>query len=361
LRLREDTLPLILKSKPLTEFLKLTATDDPAARSAELKTMAVALVDRLSQPKEKGPYLLCVLPPGVRREAVELYDSIQAFARQPGQQVDPSLLDFLARARRPVRQDTLGMIINLYIYPDGDHAEAWDQVMALGHQGVRIKVIIAPSFDNTPDTDPAYVAAIDRAHQNGIEVIGQVSCPGGQAGIAVAERQITLWHQLYPNRLDGLFFVNQDTALTLIDPYAALYRYARDLEGQWQIVACPGSPCDEAFLTRTGANILCPSSNFGGPYTKGWEAKYDPERFAAIVYDVTDETLVPGFLMTAVEKHFGWVYVGSTNSAQVMPAFLGAEFRWIQHMNNLIMNRTDPVPARRNNPAPPGKSKAPRK
>ena len=66
-----------------------------------------------------------------------------------------------------------------------------------------------------------------------------------------------------------------------------------------------------------------------------------------LINDVTDETLVPGFLMTAVEKHFGWVYVGSKDAFRVMPPYLGLELRWIQDMNHLILNGNTPAPARR--------------
>ena len=281
MRLRDDTRPLVLASKPLAEFMRLKPADDPVAKAAEMKPQALALVDRLSRPKQRGAYLLCVLPPGIRTEAVDLYKDIQAYARSPGAQPDASLLDYITRARRPMKQDTLGMIIPMYIYPDRNNPGPWNQVMALGNLGVRIKVIINPNFDNAQDADPQYVAVIERAHRSGVEVLGRVSCQGGEGGVAAAQRQVMIWHQLYPGRLDGLFFADQSTDIALVKPYAALYRYARGLENHWQIVACPGSPCDEAFLTETRADILCPSSNVGGPYTQGWERKYDPERWLA--------------------------------------------------------------------------------
>jgi hypothetical protein len=73
---------------------------------------------------------------------------------------------------------------------------------------------------------------------------------------------------------------------------------------------------------------------------------------------VTDETLVPGYLMTAVEKHFGWVYVGSKDAFRILPPYLGMEFRWIQDMNSRILNGNDPVPTRRATPKAKAKSKA---
>ena len=352
LRLRDDTRPLVLESKPLTAFMDAKQSNDPAAKAAEMKPQALALVDRLSQPNKRGPYLLCVLPPGVRGEAVDLYKDIQAYARTPSFQPDAGLLDYITRARRPIPQDTLGMIIPMFIYPDRENPGPWNQVLALGNKGVRIKVVIAPNMDNIQEADPAYIAVIDAAHRNGIEVLGRVGCPGGLNGVAAAQGTVMKWHTFYPNRLDGLFFAEQSTEVDLVKPYATLYRTARGLERRWQIVACPGSPCAEAFLTETGADILCPSTNPGGPYTKGWEAKYDPERFAAIVFDVTDETLVPGFLMTAVEKHFGWICVEGKDAYISKPPYLGMEFRWIQDMNQLILNGNAPAPARRGNPAP---------
>ena len=356
LRLRDDTRPLVLESKPLTAFMDAKQSNDPAAKAAEMKPQALALVDRLSQPSKRGPYLLCVLPPGVRGDAVDLYKDIQAYAKTPSFQPDTGLLDYITRARRPIPQDTLGMIIPMFIYPDRENPGPWNQVLELGNKGVRIKVVIAPSFDNVQQADPAYIAVIDAAHRSGIEVLGRVGCSGGLNGVAAAQGTVMKWHQLYPNRLNGLFFADQSTDVALVEPYAALYRNARGLERRWQIVASPGSPCAEAFLTVTGADILCTSTNPGGPYTKGWEGKYDPERFAAIVFDVTDETLVPGFLMTAVEKHFGWICVEGKDANIAKPPYLGMEFRWIQNMNNLILNK----PASANAPGVP-KKKAARK
>jgi Spherulation-specific family 4 len=357
LRFRDDTRPLVLESKPLTAFMNAKQSSDPAAKAAEMKPQTLALVDRLSQPNKRGPYLLCVLPPGIRTEAVDLYKNVQSYARALDSQPDASLLDYITRARRPIPQDTLGMIIPMFIYPDRDNPGPWNQVLEMGNQGVRIKVVLSPNMDNIMEADPAYIAVIDSAHRSGIEVLGRVGCPGGLNGVAAAQATVMKWHQFYANRLDGLFFVEQSTDIALIKPYATLYRYARGLERRWQIVACPGSPCAEAFLTETGADILCPSTNPGGPFTKGWEGKYDPERFAAIVYDVTDETLVPGFLMTAVEKHFGWICVEGKDAYISKPPYLGMQLRWIQNMNNLILNRTAPV----NAPGVPAKKKAARK
>jgi hypothetical protein len=225
-------------------------------------------------------------------------------------------------------------------------------VLALGGQGVRIKVVIATTIDQAAEADPNYVAVIDLAHQRGIEVLGGVGCSGGQEGLKLAEERVRKWHELYPNRLDGLFFPEQDTAVALVRPYAALYRYARSLEPRWQIVACPGTPCDEAFLRDTGADILCPSTSPDGPHTQGWEPKYDPERFAAIVPDVTDPALVDGFLMKAVEKHFGWVCVEGKDGNVSKPPYLAEEFRWIGVMNHRILNGNAPVPAGRTKTAP---------
>jgi hypothetical protein len=184
-------------------------------------------------------------------------------------------------------------------------------------------------------------------------VLGRVSC----SSLTTAQNQVDVWNNNYQGLIDGLFFGDQATDIALVKPYAALYRYARGLQNHWQIVACPGGTCDKAFLTETGADILCPSINATGPQISGWEGEYGPEHFAALINGVTDETLVPGFLMTAVEKHFGWVFVGGPDPYRVMPPYLGMELRWIQDMNALILNGNAPVPVRRAIPKAPAKSK----
>jgi len=101
---------------------------------------------------------LCALPVGIRSEAVELYNGIQAFARSPGYLPDASLLDYITRARRPITQDTLGMIIPMYLYPIDANAGQWNQVLALGNQGVRIKVVINPNLENIQEGDVSVVS-----------------------------------------------------------------------------------------------------------------------------------------------------------------------------------------------------------
>ena len=88
----------------------------------------------------------------------QLYNGIQAFARSPGYLPDASLLDYITRARRPITQDTLGMIIPMYLYPIDANAGQWNQVLALGNQGVRIKVVINPNLENIQEGDVSVVS-----------------------------------------------------------------------------------------------------------------------------------------------------------------------------------------------------------
>ena len=70
------------------------------------------------------------------------------------------------------------------------------------------------------------------------------------------KKDMQRWHDLYP--LDGLFvdeLANQSAA-TLLDYYAELLRYARELDPAYRLVGNSGANTDELYLKRPTSDVI---------------------------------------------------------------------------------------------------------
>jgi hypothetical protein len=355
LALRFSRPALVGKNKALIALVnKALASPSPAldtAFRAQVKQVddALSKAPEPRQPKT-GPRLLCVLPPGLREASVALYDDLQTYARANGDTLDPALLDFVLRARRPT--DTLGMMIPVYwrnieqLNPQEAAVveEQWRAIMAVADLGVRVNVINRLQSPAAARSE-LYVQAIGQAAQRKIGAYAYVNTDGGGKALDDANAEVRHWHQLYPGLFRGLFVDNLPNGGNGdLKYFQDLYSEALSLNKDWQMIGGSDRLGDEAYLTLTPTGILCVDSTITEPKPQGWQAKYDPSRFAAVIRRSGDATPVRDVIARAAAAHYGWIYV--TESAVVareeyktLPDYLLREASAIAELNAAIRGR----------------------
>ena len=251
----------------------------------------------------------------------------------------------LIRGRSPA--DMLGMIIPAYFNLATDEGwQKWETLVAYGDSGVRIKVVLAePEFQ---ERHLHYVNAIKLAHQHKVAVLGGLSLTRGQKAIEKVKKELSLWHQGYGvlpdgDSLDGFYFVDQPTDKNKddVDYVATVFAHARSLRANYQIVSCPGGLCDEDYLTKARADVLCISVGPGEPKPADWMAAHEPWHFAAINYGLQTEDAMKDRVTHMVANHISWVYVADTQGVpnqlfQFIPAFMESEVAFITNLNVTI-------------------------
>jgi hypothetical protein len=349
LRFRTDeTRRLVLSSKSLVEFMKLTQLDDLTAKVVEMKAAVLALVDRYSSQKGRGPYLLCVLPPGLRGEADNLYKDVQAYARRSADPPDAVFVDFLTRARRSLPGDTLGVIVPTYD-PNrfrigtavGD--ANWDRLIAVGNPDVPITAVVNIVINrelllkqgiNVVAREDAVFATINRAKAASITTLACLDCRPGVKSDASLTDEIDSWFQLYGN-LDGYFVYGAN-----INNFKNIYNYIRNKYGASPMIVYSATqfPAEDQIKAALADNrfVLCieqEATSVDQFQPPSWVVKYNPSRFAG-VFGGTQTELAKSVELAAA-KHLGSVYL--TDNGQQVPAYLPDELTLIQQLNVRIM------------------------
>ena len=367
LRFRNDeTRRLLLSSKVLDGFMKLTQVDDLAAKAVEMKAAVLALVERLS-PKGRGPYLLCVLPPPVRNEAENLYKDVQAYAKRSADPPDEVFVDFLARARRP-QGDTLGVLMPTY---DPNHFrigtaagdDNWDRLIAAGNRGVPITAVVNIVINrelllkqgiNVVEREDPVFATINRAKAARVTTLACLDCrrEANKSDASLFD-EIDSWFSLYGN-LDGYFIYGADKVR-----FKLVYNYIRDKYRRFPIkivYSVTEFPPEDLIKENLSDNqfFVCieqqatPIDKFKPP---GWIVGYDRNRFAG-AFRATQADLATSIELAAA-KHLGRIYL--SDNAPQLPDYLLEEVDLIRQLNaRIIGTRTaNNPPAKKKKTADP--------
>jgi hypothetical protein len=153
------------------------------------------------------------------------------------------------------------------------------------------------------------------------------------------------WHQLYP--LDGFFVDEMANAPSpgLVDYYAELERYARELDPAYRVTGNPGTNTDEAYLSRPAADVFVIFEN-GSGYTSfvpaAWVKKYPASQFAHLTYAVAGAAHMTNFVELAVQRHAGFIYVtddSGSNPWDTLPSYWDAEVSLLETLNQAAAER----------------------
>lgn len=214
-----------------------------------------------------------------------------------------------ARGNQPASPPALRLLVPAYFYPAGDGLAHWDHLLAAADK-VPIVAIVNPASGPGRRVDPNYVAVFDRAKQTKITLIGYVSTSYAKRPIADVQADVDGWLKQYPG-IQGIFFDEQTSGAEHVPYYAALYQYVREEKKLSRVVTNPGTVCDEAYLSRPAADVVCLFENrtpFTADRLPDWSERY-ADHVAVLPYNVQTAEAMRACLKTAAARKVGYVYV----------------------------------------------------
>lgn len=221
------------------------------------------------------------------------------------------------------------LLVPAYFDPNVDGRPAWDRLLASAAR-VEIIAIVNPASGPGRRVDPAYEALLERAAGSKLIPIGYVTTSYARRPLEEVKAEVDRWLAFYPG-LQGIFFDEQASGAEHVDYQAELYAYVRERRGLQLVVTNPGTVCDEAYLARPAADVVC---LFEGPREPeslrlpAWIRKYGPARIAALPYRVADAEAMRACVREAAERGIGTLYVtdaGGRNPWDRLPTYWDEE------------------------------------
>jgi len=203
------------------------------------------------------------------------------------------------------------LMVPAYFYPEGKGRDAWDRLFRAS-KTAEVAAIVNPASGPGRRVDPAYVEVVRRGKAEGVTLVGYVSTDYARRPIAEVKADVDRWVEFYPG-IDGIFLDEQASSAEKVDYYAELYEYARKSKGLTLVVTNPGTSCDEAYLARPAADVVCLFENARG--VEGLDrlpdflGKYAPERVYTLHHTIDSADAMRAILDAASERGVGWTYV----------------------------------------------------
>jgi hypothetical protein len=223
----------------------------------------------------------------------------------------------------------LRMMVPAYIYPDGKGRKEWQRLFEAASK-VEITAIVNPSSGpgNEPNLD--YAAVFTEASNRGITLLGYVSTDYGRRPQPEIKNDIDTWIRFYP-QIRGFFFDQQPSERQHAVQFTELRDYAKRKLRDPFVITNPGVPCDEAYLAQAVSDVTCVFVNFQGfdrfelPATL---QAYDPGRFAAMPYNISDVEAMRAAVKDTIIKRIGYIYISDAkppNPWGTLPFYWEAE------------------------------------
>jgi hypothetical protein len=231
----------------------------------------------------------------------------------------------------------LSILVPAYFYPAGPGRAEWDRMIASARQ-TPITAIVNPASGPGNARDANYVSVLEHAIKSQLNLIGYVSTHYAEVPLTVAKSHIDRWISLYP-QIRGFFFDEQASNVTKIGYYSDLAAYARSKSPGAQIVANPGTTCDEAYIDRKTSDVACLFENTGGMENynaPAWAKRYPSSRFAVIPYAITPVSTMRQIVQKSATKRYGVVYVTDGNGQNPydrLPSYWDAEVKAVAAVN----------------------------
>jgi hypothetical protein len=204
----------------------------------------------------------------------------------------------------------LQLIVPAYFYPSGRGTRAWQRMMEAASK-IKIVAIVNPANGAGEERNPEYPPVLQAARDKGIKIIGYVSSNYGKRMLPEIKREIDRWVQFYP-QIHGFFIDQQSTEARDVTLYAAICYYARQRVKDALLINNPGTMCDESYFTQGVCDVTCVFSNFEGFSQLNLPAplwQYQPSRFAALAYQVSDLKAMRQVVADSLVKRIGYLYV----------------------------------------------------
>jgi hypothetical protein len=189
-----------------------------------------------------------------------------------------------------------GMIIPLYIYPDGTAPAraGWDAVAAVAQSFPDLEVIavINPASGPGVERDSAYRRAVRRLNRSGAVLVGYVPLGYGARSLRDVDQDLERWQRFYPDV--GGFFLDEvpsraivrEHGAGILTPQVDLTAVAIRTRGMTghagPVVANPGVPVAESYFGRGGFDIVVTHEELVWPEPSTLE--HASPRSATLVY-----------------------------------------------------------------------------
>lgn len=213
-------------------------------------------------------------------------------------------------------------LVPAYFYPGGPGLAEWDRLVAsVGRGRADVAVIVNPASGPGERVDPSYTAALRRLVAAKLIPIGYVTTSYAKKPPEAAKAEVDRWLRLYPG-VRGIFFDEQASAAEHVAYQKGLYDHVRGVRGLELVVTNPGTTCDEGYVARSAADVVCvyegPRGGFvDRPAIPRWVAKYPPSRSCVLEYGVPTADAMRSFVAEAARSGVGCVYV--TDAPGPMP------------------------------------------
>lgn len=212
---------------------------------------------------------------------------------------------------------TQKIAIPSYFYPDDNTCTVSNPICywtrAIAQAPIVSFMIINPNSGPGDAADPAYVAQITKAHQNGVNVIAYVYTSYGNRAQATVISDVDKYYQWY--NVDGIFFDEVENAnCSKVTFYTNLKNNVKGrATGAKLVVLNPGTDIDPCFSTTADIFAVFESSyadyvNWTPQYS--WELTDSSSKFWHIIYGANQAELKQAVRLSK-NRNAGYLWVTS--------------------------------------------------
>ncbi len=216
-----------------------------------------------------------------------------------------------------------------YIYPGGEGRKEWQRLLDAATKAEIVAIANASSGPGK-ERNIEYDAIFTEAKNLGMTIVGYVSTDFGKRSQAEIKKDVDTWVGFYP-QIRGFFFDQQPRESQHVARFAELRDYVKHKLRDPVVITNPGVPCDEAYLAQGVSNVTCVFVNYQGFERFELPATfkpYDPSRFAALPYNISDVETMRAFVKDAIIKRIGYIYISDAkppNPWGKLPVYWEAE------------------------------------
>jgi len=204
----------------------------------------------------------------------------------------------------------LQLLVPAYFHSAGLGLQAWQRLMEAASK-IKMVAIVKPSSGPGDQRNADYSSILPAARDKGMRVVGYVSTGYGKRRLPEVKLEIARWVEFYP-QISGLFFDQQSIKARDVTFYAEIRDYARQKIKNAFVINNPGAMGDESHFARGVSDVTSIFASFEGfnqlsPPAQFWQ--YNPSRFAALPYQITDAKAVREIVSDAIIKRIGYLYI----------------------------------------------------
>ena len=232
----------------------------------------------------------------------------------------------------------LQLLVPAYFYPAGPGLQAWERLMEAASK-IKMVAIANPNSGPGDQRNADYYLILQAARDKGIRVVGYVSTGYGNRRLPEVKREIDRWVEFYP-QINGFFLDQQSSQARDVAFYSTIREYARQKIKDALVINNPGAMCDEVYFAQAVSDVTCIFASFEGfnqfsPPASLWQ--YNPSRFAALPYQITDAKAMRQVISDAIIKRIGYLFISDApkggNPWTQLPVYWDDEVEAVEAVN----------------------------